>query len=497
VLKRLRKTRNPADLLAVLRSEQKQFERAYMTAPAAARASVACRAGCDACCHVPVGVQAHEVLIVAEHIQKTFSPEELEGVIARTVAHRAAFAGKTNRAQAALKSPCVLLRAGNCTVYEARPEACRSHHSHNAAACGQNLDFSREEIDVYVPGVRGRMFAVMLGIDQAVAEAGYDGQAYDFGSALASAAIQNELSSWAVLALIQLHAFCSAPTWSIASTIVFARLADGKKEFGPIRAMATLGWMAGCLAVSAVGADDSTLAGYGGALIWLVVSGITFWLPALAAPKSVANLTWSQRMGYDALSLLKNRDHRVVFLTVALFTIPVAAFYPYSPLNLRELGFSHTVAWMSLGQVTEVIAMLALGALMLRFRLKWIIVGGLALGVVRFGLAATDSPWGILAAIVLHGASFTLVSITAQIYIDERVDPAWRARAQALMSLLNGGIGNMIGYLGSGAWFVACSAGGTMRWPMFWSGLSATMAAVLIFFLLMYRGRGARDGKVV
>jgi hypothetical protein len=32
---------------------------------------------------------------------------------------------------------------------------------------------------------------------------------------------------------------------------------------------------------------------------------------------------------------------------------------------------------------------------------------------------------------------------------------------------------------------------------MFWSGLSATMAAVLIFFLLMYRGRGARDGKVV
>jgi len=184
VLKRLRKTRNPADLLSVLRSEQKQFERAYLKAPAAALESVACRAGCDACCHVPVGVQAHEVLIVAEHIQKTFSPEELEAVITRAATYRTTVSGKTNRAQAALKLPCVLLRTGNCTVYEARPEACRSHHSHNAAACGQNLDFSREEIDVYVPGVRGRMFAVMLGIDQAVAEAGYDGQAYDFGSAL-------------------------------------------------------------------------------------------------------------------------------------------------------------------------------------------------------------------------------------------------------------------------------------------------------------------------
>ena len=184
VLKRLRKTRNPGDLLGVLAGEHKQFERAYATAPAAARASVACRAGCDACCHVPVGVQAHEVLIVAEHIQKTFSPEALEAVIARAAVHRAAFAGKSNAERAMLRTPCVLLHAGNCTVYDARPEACRSHHSNNATACGLNLDFETEEIDVYVYGVRGRMFAVMLGIDQAVAEAGYDGQAYDLGSAL-------------------------------------------------------------------------------------------------------------------------------------------------------------------------------------------------------------------------------------------------------------------------------------------------------------------------
>ena len=33
------------------------------------------------------------------------------------------------------------------------------------------------------------MFAVMLGIDQAVAEAGFDGRAYDFGSALHEALI--------------------------------------------------------------------------------------------------------------------------------------------------------------------------------------------------------------------------------------------------------------------------------------------------------------------
>src|ERR1035437_3557915 len=71
--------------------------------------------------------------------------------------------------------------------------------------------------------------------------------------ALASTAIKLGWNPWLVLALIQVHALCSSPTFSIASTIVFARLADAPKEFGPIRAMATLGWIAGCWTVSQIG----------------------------------------------------------------------------------------------------------------------------------------------------------------------------------------------------------------------------------------------------
>ncbi|MBC7367419.1 MAG: MFS transporter [Undibacterium sp.] len=315
--------------------------------------------------------------------------------------------------------------------------------------------------------------------------------------AAASTAIRFEAGPWVVLGLIQVHAFCSAPTWSIASTIVFARLADAQKEFGPIRAMGTVGWIGGCLLVSLVGADRSTLAGYGGALVWLMVSGFTFWLPALETPKAAARLTWSQRLGFDALALLKNRDHRVVFLTGALFTIPLAGFYPYTPPHLRELGLEHTTAWMSAGQITEVAAMLLLGTLLLRWRLKWILVCGLGLGVMRYVLCAIGTRWGLIAGIALHGASFTLVTITAQIYLDQRVDPAWRARAQALMAVMNGGVGNTIGYLGAGGWFAACTmADSSPRWPLFWGGLAAAMAAVLIFFLAAYRGRGRREGAM-
>ena len=321
--------------------------------------------------------------------------------------------------------------------------------------------------------------------------------------ALVSTAMKLHWNPWLVLALIQLHALCSSPTWSISSTIVFARLGDAKKEFGPIRAMATLGWMAGCWVVSALNADASTLAGYSGAVAWLLVCAFTFFLPETETPKVVENLTWRQHLGWDALTLLRNRDHRVIFITTALFCIPLAAFYPYTPMHLRDLGLRHTSAWMTLGQVTEIICMFALGALLVKWRLKWIFAAGLAFGVVRFALSAINGKAWLLAGVFLHGASFTLVFITAQIYLDQRVDAAWRGRAQALMSLTNSGVGNLIGYLGTGWWFAACNRttgtpvlrSGTAeggQWQLFWSGLAAAAAAVLVYFLIAYRGRGPK-----
>ncbi len=311
---------------------------------------------------------------------------------------------------------------------------------------------------------------------------------------LVGAVIQLRWHPWLVLALIQLYALCASPMWSISSTIVFARLEDAKKEFGPIRAMATLGWMAGCWTVSALGADTSSLAFYGGAVMWLAVCAFTYFLPELETPKAARQLSWHERLGWDALVLLKNPDHRVVFIIVALFAFPLCGFYPYTPTHLSELGFQHTSAWMSLGQVTEIIALFLLGGLLLRWRLKWIFVCGLGLGVVRFAFCALNVKAGLLAGLVLHGCSFTLVFITAQIYLDQRVDPDWRARAQALMTLMSG-VGNLTGYLGVGWWFASCTRPTGTRWPLFWGGLAVTVAVVLIYFLAAYRGKHVTTPK--
>jgi hypothetical protein len=179
---------------------------------------------------------------------------------------------------------------------------------------------------------------------------------------------------------------CAAPTASITTTIVFSNLKDSQREFGPIRAMATFGWMCGCWIISGLNADSTTLAGYSGALAWLALSVFTHLVPGVPPQASGENVTWRERMGWDALVLLRNHDHRVVFLAVALFSIPLAAFYPFTPEHLRQLGLLRTSAWMTLGQVTEIGAMFGLATLLARWRLKWIFAVGLSVAcyVTRF-----------------------------------------------------------------------------------------------------------------
>ena len=314
---------------------------------------------------------------------------------------------------------------------------------------------------------------------------------------LISTAMRGHWNAWLILVLIQIFYFSYSPMFSISTALVLARLDDAKKEFGPIRALATFGWMCGALLISALSLDRSAYAGYLGAVLWLLVALFTYYLPALEIPKSAEHLAWHERLGLDALTLLKDPTVRVVFIVTTLFNIPLAAFYPYAPTHLHDLGFRHTSAWMSCAQITELIAMFGLAWLLANWRLKWIFAAGLGLGVARFVFSAMDTKSSLLVGVTLHGASFVLVFITAQIFLDQNIAPAWRNRAQALLTLLNGGIGNLIGYLGSGWWFTACTTRSGTDWRLFWGLLAAIVTAVLIYFLLAYRDQGFKRSKII
>jgi Fe-S-cluster containining protein len=202
---RLQSVTEPAAMLTALGWGMKELERIYEATPAKVRATVACRAGCGHCCSVSVDVQAHEVFFAAEYIQVNFSPGDLDGVIERTAARRARVAGLPSHERDRLRQPCALLRDDQCSIYQGRPEACRVHHTSSASVCAAHIADPEVDLEaVYIPTLRARMFAVMLGLDEALEAAGYDDRAYDFGSALHEA-LTNSLCR--VLWMRKKHAF--------------------------------------------------------------------------------------------------------------------------------------------------------------------------------------------------------------------------------------------------------------------------------------------------
>ncbi|MFN7289442.1 MAG: MFS transporter [Pirellula sp.] len=307
---------------------------------------------------------------------------------------------------------------------------------------------------------------------------------------LISWGIESKWNPFLLWGLIQFQSIFCTPTSSLAGSIVFSRLINSKRQFGAIRALGTIGWMAGCWVTSLLSLDTTPKAFVLSAGLWVATGLYTWLLPVSKLPAAASKrLTLRERFGFDALGLLKNHDHRVVFITAALVAIPFAAFYPHTPKHLEDLGFERLTAWMSLGQVSEVFAMLAIGGLFGRFRLKWIIAMGLFFGVCRYGLYSTNSAWPVLLGLSFHGFAFTLTHISSQIYLAERVDPEWRTRAQALLSLMTAGVGNLLGYFLTATWLTYCTTGDNVAWFTYWAGLGGIVLAVFVYFLVGYRGK--------
>lgn len=71
----------------------------------------ACKAGCSHCCHTPVALTQQEAHLIGELIGREPLKPQLGPVLRPKVA--------------SYNNPCVFLKEGRCSIYEARPLSCR------------------------------------------------------------------------------------------------------------------------------------------------------------------------------------------------------------------------------------------------------------------------------------------------------------------------------------------------------------------------------------
>ncbi len=124
-------------------------------APAGA---VACKAGCDHCCHQPVGVTPPEALAIFAHLQQTLTSEELVGVASRLSERERETRGLSSAERFSPDQPCPFLDRGECSIYEVRPLACRGMNSLDAEECRTRLRDPDARAAFLARGSGGRSF---------------------------------------------------------------------------------------------------------------------------------------------------------------------------------------------------------------------------------------------------------------------------------------------------------------------------------------------------
>ena len=316
------------------------------------------------------------------------------------------------------------------------------------------------------------------------------------GSGLLAAAFAVLDAGWHpawFVSLLGLYSLVSGPAWGVLTTVSLTHLSHGERQFPLVRVGATIGWVAGGLGTSFVlMADTSPLAGYAAAVLRLMLGLVAFALPR-TPPLGQADGSWKSRLGLGAFSLLKQRDQCVFFVVTGLFSIPLSALYMYGPEFLKALGDKTPTGTMTIAQMLEIGGMLLLGPILARYRVKTVLSFALALSVLRFAMSAwAGVAWTIgwhVAGVALHGLCYTFYFITAQVFLDRRVEAGMRGQAQGLLTMVAGGLGPLAGALVCGGLrqhFVTAAGAG---WEWFWGILAAMIAACLAIFLTLYRGQ--------
>jgi MFS family permease len=298
-----------------------------------------------------------------------------------------------------------------------------------------------------------------------------------------------------------LHSLFFTPTWSLVATVVFAHIPDPQRQFPLLRTAATVSWiLAGIIISFGLKADHSPIGGLVASGVLVLVTFYTYWIPATPprSPIGSGRRDWRAIFGLEALRIFSKGDFRVFLITTGCIAIPLAAYFPFAPQQLTLMGLENPTAWMTLGQVAETISMLCLGWFVLKWRVKWVMAFGLICAALRYYLlaigAVTDQMVWVYPAMALHGLVFTFYFVTSQVFLEMRVPLEIRARAQALLTTVNGGIGSLLGALGSGWLHQACGkipVSPLHQRAIFWFVLALFATGVLVYFLRHYRGRSA------
>jgi MFS family permease len=325
-----------------------------------------------------------------------------------------------------------------------------------------------------------------------------------------------------LLPLALLFGLVFAPTVSLAHAVTLAHVPDRRRDFARVRLWGTLGWIASGLAVGHWLLARHTPAGdevvvraaqdagrRDGLLLAAALAAAAALFAWLALPATHPNRAGERR--YAPLAALgavcRSRALAVLFAVA----VPLACLDRFTLVHGAEflsrygqgapgavdrwLGVGG-VGVLTLGQMTELVVLLALPWLTARVSHRRVLLVGAAAFALRLGTFALVPAEGpVLAAVATHGVSFGCFFFLGFLVVDEETTDDVRASAQGLFQLVFGGVGAVFGSLAA-AWAGGWARGvdGTLDPARLFGPPAAVAALCALALALAYPRRTAARG---
>ena len=300
----------------------------------------------------------------------------------------------------------------------------------------------------------------------------------------------------AVYALLLAFCLCFFPTISLTNALTMRQVANPGRDFPPIRTVGTLGWIAVGLAVGAMQIETSRtpfLLAAGLCVVMCLLSLLV--LPRTPPRERTAVVTARSILGLDALAMMKDRSFLTFAIASVLACIPLTFYYSFTNVYLNEIGVVNAAGKMTLGQMSEVLLLLAMPLVFRVASVRTILLAGLLAWAVRYVLLAygnaAEGMWMFYVAILLHGVCYDFFFVTGQLYADQVAPAHLRSTAQGFMTFATYGAGMLAGSFLSGyvldAFSTPAGAVVVRDWTPFWLTSSGMAFAILLLVLLFFR----------
>lgn len=320
-----------------------------------------------------------------------------------------------------------------------------------------------------------------------------------------------------------LHLVCYMPTLAMANSVLFQTVPDPQRDAPPIRTLGTIGWICSGLLVGSsfltpegfqlrtpellggspapenfTGLGFTAVPLYLGAAASLLLGLYSFTLPNTPPRLKGQKVGIGDVLGLRALALMKDRSFAVFIACSLLLCIPLSFYFQLTNGFLDAMGVANTEGVLTLGQVSEILFLLAIPFLFRKIGVKWMLLTGMGFWVLRYLLfanASTDAHALLYLGVIVHGICYDFFFFTGQLYVDKRAPVEVRSSAQGFIAFVTLGVGMFIGGILAGKWSGQQTVDGVMNWPMIWYFPALLSAAVLLVFFAFFHDRSTEKSS--